>query len=216
MIKIAKLKCALIAALFAVMIFIPKANAQEERSNVIKVDLSGLPMGFYGFSYERVFGESTSAQLYFDIISGNFELGDVNAKWTGFTFMPEVRYYLSSKGAPRGFFFGAYVPYRTITIEGSMKGEIDNGMGTQIAAMGSVKSKFSFVGFGINMGSQWLIADRVSLEFHWGAAFGSGSLKDTEVALTAPGTTNTEVEKFDFPVPLAVHPRFGLTLGVAF
>src|SRR5688500_9477599 len=102
----------IIAGILGIAMLTQIAKAQDVPQNVVNLGLAGMGLGFYGISYERALGQKTSAKLYVDVVSKTLSAGtDLTLKMGGFAAIPEFRYYLG-KQAPKGFFLGAYVPYR--------------------------------------------------------------------------------------------------------
>ena len=190
--------------LIASSLFGFNANAQKDevRKNVINLNLTSLAIAHYGLSYERVVAERMSLRLGAQLASYSLSAGDNKFDMSGWGILPEFRYYVSKKGAPRGYFVGAFVPVRSYTFKGSVTDGAEKYEG-QIKLM-------SF-GVGFVTGPQWLLGNRVSLAIPFGFSFGSASW--TSELKSTSGTV-----KSDISVPLlgGFMPRFAVELGVAF
>ncbi|MFK7950693.1 MAG: DUF3575 domain-containing protein, partial [Saprospiraceae bacterium] len=153
-------------------------QAQNTRQNVAKANVLGLSVGGFSLAYERAITKDLSAGL-----TGRFMFYDFKDTQT-FTFgslgsvdvdykmdlrligtLPEVRLYLFSffeKDAPEGFFLSPYAGYtRTRIRVGSLTNNFTINGGTVI----------SFLELGGTIGYQFLIADRVTLDFFSGLGF---------------------------------------------
>jgi hypothetical protein len=181
------------------------------RYNIIKTNLIGFGIGHYKLAYERKLAKKLSAVL--DLTLVNFSLtnfvsldqtlpGDngtniditIKDRLSGFGITPEIRYYLG-KNACRGYYFGLYIPYwnYNASLKGSTVLPYDIQVGstterTNISVNAEAKSGFSFIGLGISGGPQFIIANRVTLEFYLNFAVGQYRLKETSITYggTAP------------------------------
>lgn len=185
-------------------------KGRKIRYNIIKTNLVGLGTGHFNLTYERKIAKKVSALLGVTIISlplnniyntqidmGGSQKSDlsINANLSGFSISPEIRYYLG-RNAPRGYYFGLYVPIMnynaklsgsaTTTQTITLTEPNTNATQTENVPLNAnldANSGFSFYGLGISGGPQFLIGNRVSLEFYLNIAAGVLTLKDVDLNL---------------------------------
>lgn len=95
--------------------------------NVVKVDFFGLiypELTVFRPSYERTLNDKISLLFTFEI--GKYSVGKTSSGYggtgvevytiKGFGIMPEIRYYVTNKAkkAPKGFFIGSHLRYRSL------------------------------------------------------------------------------------------------------
>lgn len=213
--------------------------------NVASIGL--LSLGFYNISlkYERSLKPWCSVRLHGgmmiphsssviesveDLVNENSSTKMSNELW-GWHIKPEFVCYPGKKGSPKGYYIGGYgkVDHYGLTMNvQTTKNEYDNGLG------------ITRVGGGLIMGYQWLIANRVSIDFWF---FGIGvdyymmsasykakaseslsaddkkDIEDNVKAISADAAVkyiNGREAKVDFPGIIFPCSRFGLSVGVAF
>lgn len=205
----------------------------------------GLPTALYDPSEVEDYGGSVNIQN----------------KITGFSVSGEYRFYTSSsKDALRGFYFAPYLKWNKYKIatstgfeyEASLSEYLDltpeqqakadyNGSGYDIDVTANFDAGFRQLGIGAMIGYQWLISDRVSIDWNF---FGLGidhtvfnvdiSSEDIDVDYTKWGDeikeevkdftivgdrieVEVESDKVKAKAPfLLPNLRMGLTIGVAF
>ncbi|MCO6501297.1 MAG: DUF3575 domain-containing protein [Vicingus serpentipes] len=116
---------------------------------------------------------------------------DLKNRVTGFSISGEYRFYTSSlREAPRGFYFAPYIKYNKYKIETSTEFGYEatpsefadltptqqskatyNGSGYDIDVIGNFDAGFRQLGLGAMIGYQWLIAQKVSIDWNF---FGLG------------------------------------------
>lgn len=183
---------------FALLIGL-NANAQK---NVIKANIFSPIVRTGSFFYERVITEKMSFQLGF--FYTGFKVGET--KWRGIGITPEVRFYLSDKETPRGFYLAPYLRYQSLTASMTTTSIDPNTFETTSV---QAEANLTTYGGGLLIGHQWLIADRVSLDMFIGPSLNSGTVK----AKASDGTDN---ESFKAGGLTGFGLRTGITLGVAF
>ncbi len=153
------------------------AQAQE---NIAKIGIFALASKNVSLKYERVLNEKSSANLNLSFrIPGGLPLGinlaDVleteitdEAKLNSFNIAPEYRIY--TKGdAPRGFYVAPYIQYSSAGIKYS-------GIVESFAT--DSKINYSNIGAGIQLGVQWLIKDKLSVDWTFlGIGIGNHRIK---------------------------------------
>jgi hypothetical protein len=150
------------------------------QENVVKVGLLGIANKNVKLTYERVLTDRMSVQVsgsfllprtmpdrFTDALASNDDSGTAGGNTNvvsssvmkGISIIPELRIYSKKKeGAPRGFYYGPYFKYSnySVSYDGSFEGVKSN-------VVGSMRT----FGFGLQLGSQWLIANRVSIDWHF-------------------------------------------------
>ncbi|MBN1953298.1 MAG: DUF3575 domain-containing protein [Bacteroidales bacterium] len=145
-------------------------NAQD---NVAKLNLGGLVFRRIELGYERVLTDKQSAALSFGYtlpiripglnsavtILSVMEPAEISSSMSGIRATGEYRFYLNAdqkKRAPRGLYLGPYLYMTNYHVDG--RASLSD---YYISAEGNM---FTFGG-GAQIGVQWLIADRVSIDF---------------------------------------------------
>jgi hypothetical protein len=188
------------------------ANTGFAQKNVIKVrplmPVASIAMGgpvIIPLAYERVLIPRLTAQIGLSYglkkqLDTPFDFGDVTMptiKSIGFS--PEVRFYPRvAKETPRGLYFNAYFKYSRTTLETdyTYKQDLDfNGVMIPYSSKLEATGKVSLMNYGIGMGSQWLIADRVSIDILWlGLGWGGATIGlDLEGKLVDPAVINAQL-----------------------
>ncbi|MEX0649322.1 MAG: DUF3575 domain-containing protein [Balneolaceae bacterium] len=171
-------------------------QAQEitvNKQNTIKTNLSNLILSGGSIHYERVLGESTSAQL--GVFASFISVDDTN--FNGFGIIPQYRFYpRSNNGIQEGFFLAPLVGYQTFSLETSMGNNED------------AKATYSLLGAGLDIGNKWLIGQVLSLEISAGVSFNSTSLEIE--------TSNASEDDFSIGGFGSTTPRLGLSVGYVF
>ena len=205
-------------------------QAQYTPQNVAKANILGLGVGGFSLSYERAITEDISGALtgrfmFFDFKGEQtFTFGNLGAVDLEYEmdlrligFLPEARFYLFSffeNDAPEGFFVSPYLGFtRTKISIGSLTNDFTINGGTAI----------SFLEIGGTIGYQFLIADRITLDFFSGLGFTTFTLESIDVEVIST-TNNERINDFislDRRLPLGatltgVLPRFGASIGIAF
>lgn len=184
-----------------VSLFSQKINAQEveERKNVIKVNYLSPILSTLSLFYERTIAPKTSLQLGLAYTSASIGSGDSKTTLSGFAITPEVRFYFSEKGAPRGFFIAPFLRNQNFTLKST---------GTAFSGVNiDYKATYTSFGGGAVIGGQWLFGGRVSLDVWGGPSYNAGTFK-YEGGATESNFTISGFNGFGF--------RFGSTIGVAF
>jgi len=169
--------------------------AQE---NIVKVGLFGLVTKSLNLKYERVLNKKNSVNLnlQFKIPGGlpfGFTLNDIadgsisttdELKIKGFSISPEYRIY-TKENAPRGFYLAPYIQLKNYTAQFS--GEVDG-------YYRDIKASYGNIGAGVQMGAQWLIKDRVSIDWYF---FGLGVNRNTVKLTLTSDDPNIDFEQYE-------------------
>jgi hypothetical protein len=216
--------------LFFLCVGTTQSQAQEARQNVLKANLLGVGVGGFSLAYERVYADNKSATVTTRFMFYDFKdtktftfsgLGEVdvdygvNMRLIGV--LPEARFHLYSlfeKDAPEGLYVAPYIGFtRTKFTVSSLTSAFTIEGGTHV----------TFLEFGGLLGYQFLIADRITLDFFSGLAFTTFTLEsvDIEVASATSFERINDFIKLDKKLPLGATltgalPRFGASIGFAF
>ena len=243
----------LLVSCFSVMVF--KTHAQK---NVVKLNLPSLAFRNIYMSYERVLTENKSVNIGLAFMpSRSFFTGRIaddvradndnkikygNIRMSGFSVTPEFRFYTSSsKEAPRGFYLAPYLRYQNLTFKGEYtKSYTSNDYPLEAKHTGHFNGKgnYSVMAAGCQLGVQWLIADRFSIDWSFfGIGLGSYKLEFTESSDDAgktyynvgglgdfdldwmpfnPKYSRTQNSRTGSMSTLLPHFRSGLSIGFAF
>lgn len=156
--------------------------------NVVKLNLSPLTKLKLEGQYERVLSKSFSIALG-GRISPNHNVSYIltkndntrrlkTLKSYSLAITPEFRWYLSSKKpAPQGFYIAAYCRYQQSSFKGSISYDtIDSNM-AYIPKQMAVKGPYSGLGFGLMIGSQWMLGKHITFDwFIAGGHYGPGKM----------------------------------------
>lgn len=167
----------------AIVLFIFAAISYGQ-SNIIKTNLFSATMArSFNIGYERVINDKMSGVVNINMIPagqpfiikraidliggesadfGTFKLG-------GFSIAPEWRFYTSGKkDAPKGFYVAPYLKYLSYKATYSFDNESEedsSGFTIITTTPISLTGKLSGIGFGCQLGWQWLISDKVSIDW---------------------------------------------------
>jgi Protein of unknown function (DUF3575). len=191
------MKKVLFVALTVVMFSVSSVLAQDNPKNVFKINLGSLAVSTFNFQFEHAVAEKQSLQLGF--FYTGFKVSDT--KFSGLGITPEYRFYMSQKGAPKGFFMAPFLRYQNFKLTNSTT---DFTTGETI----DEKAKLSTFGGGAILGFQGLIGNVVSIEVFAGPSYNAGSVKvETE------GGSSSDFSLGSFS---GFGVRAGFTVGVAF
>jgi hypothetical protein len=174
------------------------------RFNIIKTNLFGWPLGMYNVTYERKLTKTYSALLGVTIygspaispitIDALGYKAETSISSSGFAISPEFRWYVGKHGAPRGYYFGIYIPiinYSGAVDRNTTLFTVQQGKSVPFEANGNFSPNFTFYGVGLSGGPQFLIANRVSVELFLNIAIGIYSLNELNYGLN--GNNSSQV-----------------------
>src|SRR5665647_982080 len=92
-----------------------------------------------------------------------------DTKFSGFGITPEYRFYMSQKGAPKGFFAAPFIRYQNFKLTSP---SLDNQ-----GAIIDGSAKLSTFGGGVIIGFQGIIANHISIETFAGPSINAGKVK---------------------------------------
>ena len=178
-----------------IVLSVISSQAQEKKistpkKNLIKVNLTSLPLNNYNGQLERVLGKKISIAVSYRYMPlGNVPLrnnivtiaqGDANMQKTfddllvsNIALTPELRWYPGKKGYGKGFYIAPFIRFANFHGEG-IKIEFTpvNGVKDNIALSGDVKSTT----YGLMLGAQWFLGKRVCLDWQIiGPHYGKGN-----------------------------------------
>jgi hypothetical protein len=193
------MKKMILVAFFATL-FLTNVSAQE-RKNVIKMNLWSPVVSTWNFAYERALNEKMSVQMGFAYTTKTLD----DTKYRGYQIQPEVKFYLSEKGAPAGFYVAPFARYRSLSLSTEFPTYDEDGFPT--GQTEEQKATWNSVGGGLVVGAQWLFAERVAFGLFGGPAFYSHSFKYEG---------NASEDNFSLRGNGGFAFRSGVTLGIAF
>lgn len=191
------------------------------KMNLIKINLTGVPIRNYSGQYERVLNKVISVGLsYRNMPEGNLPfkkqiLNSIddndteskhivnNFRLSNYAITPEIRFYVGKKGYGQGFYIAPF--YRNAGYEGSnfdVEYTDDNNNNQVISLNGDIKSNT----FGILFGAQWSLGKHLVLDWwilgpHIGGAKGS-LIGNSSRALCVSDQANIKQIIDDFDIPL--------------
>jgi len=137
--------------------------SQQNSLKVGYVDIWKINM-----SYERVINENQSFQFNFAflpaknipafIIPDDAKEFNTNSDFSGFSILPEYRFYFSKKDSPRGFYLSTYLKYSKYT--GSYTDVFED-------AQYIGEGVYTSIGIGGQMGVQWIISDALTIDWYF-------------------------------------------------
>lgn len=139
----------------------------SNRQNIIKLNLPNLSFGNLTLNYERLLTNRSSAALNLgyirpqkpaSLLNSALDINDADiGEFSGLTATAEYRIYGKKKGAGKGFYYGPYLRYASHKL--AYNTDIDENLT-------NADAKLSAVGLGGQIGVQWLIKDRIAID--WG------------------------------------------------
>ncbi|MBC7913903.1 MAG: DUF3575 domain-containing protein [Pyrinomonadaceae bacterium] len=185
--------------------------------NLVKINLSSLALRNFSFQYERKVASRLSVALGVRVMpEGNIPFKDrisdladdpditkrLNEFETGnWAITPELRWYISRKGAPRGFYLAPFARYSKYTAK-LPKFDIENT--TKSIDLGG---DITAITGGVLLGSQWRLSKLVYLDLwllgpNYGSSSGNISGKPN-TAFTPQERQELETQLKDLEIPLA-------------
>jgi hypothetical protein len=166
-----------------------EAASKTQQVNIIKLNLTALPLKNYSLQYERTLNRKISFAVAFRTMPGTTlpfksailkQVNDGNAdtrktiesfELSNYAITPEIRFYLSKKGFGRGFYiapFYRYASFKTNTLNFDYE-----GLGTSGTI--SLSGKLTANTGGLAFGAQWFLGRHLSIDW-WilGHHYGSG------------------------------------------
>lgn len=165
------------------------------QKNVIKFGLEGLLVGAVNAKYERVLTEDIAVQLDFslkpesdlpfglnlsNVINKDIDIEAVN--FSARSIKPSVKFYTGQKAAPRGLYLAPMLNFSNAKLVYE-----DTFMDKDVN-ISLINRTF---GVGLQVGAQWLVSDRFSIDWYFLGATVSGH----NIALTA------ESDLLDLEIP---------------
>lgn len=199
--KIKVISLFLLALLFFSATFAQKRHSSSQSSgakprNVVKLNPFSFIGATFSPTYERAIGKRFSIQLngnlflmnkiperYASKIWKNYGDNDPVVKvnqprFYGYSLTPEFRwYFLPGQQAPEGLYLGGYVRYFDygVKIDGTFR-YTDPITSDIYKPTVAIKVNYYAIKVGAQVGYQWLIADRVSLDMFVGANIGGNGI----------------------------------------
>lgn len=182
-----------------------------EKPNIVKVNLSSLAFKNASFQYERIMNRKMSLALGVSFMpksglpfasSLQDQFGDnADAKraiettqLSNFAITPEVRFYVGSAGAPKGFYIAPFMRYQHMNFEQVYEFTASNGNVHKPLVSGSINN----IGGGVLFGAQWNLGKSVTLDW-WiaGPTIGTtkGDLSGTDDMSDMDAADRADLEK---------------------
>src|SRR5690606_19994668 len=132
---------------FLLVAFFAPALLFAQNKNAFKINPLSLSVKNLSISYERVLTKGTSLQLH-----GAYWLGGSlnGVKFDGFTFTPELRFYVTDHGAPEGFYLAPFGRYESLSAKDKDFLNSD------------AKVTLSRVGVGVDLGYQFVFSKKIT------------------------------------------------------
>ena len=168
-----------------------KKQVAAPKKNILKINITSLPISNYGFQFERVLSKKISFVLgYRTMPLGGVPFKDNIVSATGgdadmqktlnqlsipnSAITPEIRWYPGKKGYGRGFYIAPFARLGKFHGEGVKIEFSKTGGGTDNI---SLSGDLSSTTFGLLLGAQWSLGKRLCLDWQIiGPHFGSGKI----------------------------------------
>ncbi|MBE2229822.1 MAG: DUF3575 domain-containing protein [Chitinophagaceae bacterium] len=188
--------------------------------NMLKVNLTAIPLKNYSLQYERVMSKKLSLALSFrimpntglpfksqilDMVGDDPDTRDVvnTFKMSNIAITPELRWYVGKRGYGRGFYIAPF--YRYAQFETSqMQFDYDNGTGGQETI--NLSGKLTSHTGGLMFGAQWPLGKSLVLDWwifgpHYGAGNGDFTgLSSQPLTPSEQADLRDELENLDIPL----------------
>jgi hypothetical protein len=156
---------------------------QKLQRNILKVEPTKLIIGGINLSYERLLTKSMSVNLRakyhslgfiernidgFEVSGDNYSFGlSERPRFYHWGIDAEYRFYIKNKKAGSGFYIAPYG--RCFNYTGSIESLYSTTvLDKPVKIDGDLKTSIGALGAGVQLGAQWLIKDKVSID--WGFA----------------------------------------------
>jgi hypothetical protein len=190
-----------------------KDSTRLERKNVIKFLPSNLLFQSLSFEFERMINAKNSFTLGVGLpqqksLMDKYNIdasSDLTAAELGTMHIRAAyRHYAGQSKLPRGFYIEPYLKYQKITGNASIEGTTD-GQNPQ-SYSGKLDVNLNTMNFGFQLGAQFLIAKRVSLDFYFLGL--EAGLMSGSVSAESPNFADATNLKDDIDKAVADLPSF--------
>lgn len=198
-----------------------KEHAYTPKKNLVKINLTGLPIRNYSIQYERVLSKVISIGLsYRNMPEGNLpfknqilkqiDASDIESRniinsftLSNYAITPEVRFYLGKKGYGQGFYIAPF--FRNAGYKGNnfdVEYKDENNTLQTLSLSGDIKANT----FGVLLGAQWSLSKHIVLDW-WilGPHIGSGKgdlIGVSSRPLSASEQADIKATLEDFEIPM--------------
>jgi hypothetical protein len=190
------------------------------KKNIIKVNLSSIAFKNASLQYERVLKPKMSFALGVSIMPKSSlpfaktlkdEFSDnedamraiETTELSNFSITPELRFYLSKKGAPQGFYIAPYARYAKMSFEQLYQFTASNNKVYKPVINGDI----NFIGGGLMFGAQWSLSKSITLDWwilgaHTGSTSGllSGTADMSDLTAADKQDLENDIEDVDLPL----------------
>lgn len=197
------------------------ANGYKPKMNLVKINLTGLPIRNYSLQYERVLNKVISVGIsYRNMPEGNLpfksqilkrvDVNDLesrniinNLTLSNYAVTPEIRFYLGKKGYGQGFYIAPF--FRNAGYKGNnfdVEYKDENNASQNISLSGDIKANT----FGVLFGAQWSLSKHIALDW-WilGPHIGKGKgdlIGVSSRPLSASEQADIKATLEDFEIPM--------------
>ncbi len=194
-------------------------DAYKPKKNLLKLNLTALPLRNYSVQFERVLGKRVSiAVAYRNMPEGELPMKDFIIEQVGsedqdavdainsftlsnYAITPEIRFYMGKKGYGRGFYIAPF--FRNASYAGGnllFKYNDDDNNEQSITLSGDIKANT----VGLLLGAQWSLSKLLVLDWwivgpHYGTSKGEFNGK-TSLSLEEQEEVRQNLEDFDIPM----------------
>lgn len=171
-----------------------EASTRLKRGTVIKYLPLNTPLQSYSFEIERMLNGKNALTLGVGIPNNSSIIGKYGIEATNDLKKAELnsmharlayRHYTGRSGLPRGFYIEPYLKYQKLNATATIGINGDNNQPSE-AFDGKIDAKISTMNAGFQMGTQFLIAKRVAIDFYFlGLEGGMGTVDLKGTPLTS-------------------------------
>lgn len=196
-----------------------KDSTKLERKNVVKFLPVNIPFQSLSFEYERMINAKNSFTLGVGLPQQKSLIGKYGIKGDNELKSAELgtmhirvayRHYAGQRKLPKGFYIEPYLKYQKITGKGGGSFTDDQNN----TYLGAIDVNLNTMNVGFQMGAQFLIAKRVSLDFYFlglEAGFLSGNVTGTAPNETFATDLKTEMDKAKDDLPSFLRDKLAIT-----
>lgn len=197
-----------------------KDSIMNERKNVVKFLPVNLPFHSISFEYERMINNKNAITLGIGLpnqksIDGKYGI-DANSDFKNVEFgtmhlRAAYRHYTGKGMLPKGFYIEPYLKYQHIKGASDISGVDDQ---TNVSYSGSINAKLNSINLGFQLGTQFLIAKRITLDLYFlglEAGFLSGNITGIAPNPQSANIIKTKLQQEISNWPSSVGNKFDIT-----
>jgi len=197
-----------------------KDSIMNERKNVVKFLPVNLSFHSISFEYERMINNKNAITLGIGLpnqksIDGKYGI-DANSDFKNVEFgtmhlRAAYRHYTGKGMLPKGFYIEPYLKYQHIKGASDISGVDDQ---TNVSYSGSINAKLNSINLGFQLGTQFLIAKRITLDLYFlglEAGFLSGNITGIAPNPQSANIIKTKLQQEISNWPSSVGNKFDIT-----